>query len=590
MATVPPTYRPHPEELEGNWPHRSTIRGTRHAAVCGHYLSAQAAFSVLEAGGNAIDAGVAAGLVEGVVQPDQVNIAGVAPILVYLAEAGAVVTISGLGGWPKAARCELFEREYKGTIPEGILRTVVPAAPAAWLMALERYGTMTFGEVADFAIRLARDGFPIHAFTAAEIRKRADHYRRWPSNAAIFLPKGQHPEPGDLFVQADLGRTLQYLADSEKSAAKRGRAAGLKAVYDAFYRGDVAAAMVDFHRAEGGLLTLDDLAEFRVSIEPSTRLEFGGKEVHTCGFWSQAPVLLQALSLLAGFDLRNLGHNSAQYVHVVAEALKLSFADRERFYGDPRFVDVPAAALLSADYAAARRSLIRSEMAWPEMPPAGDPSSAGAVGSVQVRPLPAAEGLEPVPDTSYVCTVDSKGNIFSASPSDPSYNTVVIPGLGLCPSSRGCQSWADSSHPSSVAPGKRPRLTPMPALALEDRRPYLAFGTPGGDVQPQAMLQVFLNIAVFGMDPQVAVEAPRFVSRSMPDSFEPHSYFPGQLNLESRLPRSVGDSLSEWGHDVQWWPERTSRAGGVCALQFDRIAGVFHAGADFRRMGYALGW
>ncbi len=196
----------------------------------------------------------------------------------------------------------------------------------------------------------------------------------------------------------------------------------------------------------------------------------------------------------------------------------------------------------------------------------------------------------PDPDTSYVCAVDREGNVFCVSPSDTSYDTEVIPGTGLCPSSRGSQSWADAGHPSSIAPGKRPRLTPNPALVLREGKPCLALGTPGGDVQPQAILQVLFNIAIFGMDPQNAVEAPRFVSRSHPDSFEPHHYYPGELNLEARIPREIGEELAAKGHVVQWWPASTSRTGGVCAVRFDQEEGTLHAGADYRRMAYALGW
>jgi len=557
--------------------------------VSGHYLSAQAAFAVLEAGGNAVDAGVAGALVDGVVQPDQVNIAGVAPIMIYLADRREVLTISGLGGWPRAADCGWFEREHGGAIPQGILRTVVPAAPAAWVVALERFGSMTFREVAGAALRLAREGFPIHAFTAAEIRKRESHFRRWPANEAIFLPRGRAPLPGELFVQTDLARTLQYLVDEEAAAARHGRAAGLRAVHDAFYKGDIAQTIVRYHQEHGGLLAAEDLAEFEVGIEPPVSTTYHGMEVYTCGFWCQGPVLLQALNLLAGYNLHEIGHNTSAYVHTVAEALKLAFADRHFHYGDPRMVDVPAERLLSMSYAEERRRLIREETAWPEMPPPGE--IAASVAAARIPTPSTGAGAElPDPDTSYVCTVDQQGNVFSVSPSDTSYDTEVIPGTGLCPSSRGSQSWADSSHPSSIAPGKRPRLTPNPVLVLREGKPYLALGTPGGDVQPQAMLQVLHNIAIFGMDPQNAVEAPRFVSRSHPDSFEPHNYYPGELNLEARIPREVGEALAAKGHVVQWWPASTSRTGGVCAVRFDQQEGTFHAGADHRRIGYALGW
>src|SRR6266702_1957009 len=293
---------------------RPLLLGTRHMAVAGHYGAAHAAFMVLEAGGNAVDAGVAAGIALGVLQSDMVNVAGVAPIILYLADRREVVTISGLGGWPRAASLELFRQSYGGRIPEGLLRTVVPAAPDAWITALERYGTMGFGEVAAAAIRFAREGFPMHAFMAGQIRTHIDSYRRWPSNAAIYLPGGQLPQPGDIFRQADLARTLQYMVDEEAHARGQGREAGLRAARDAFYQGDIAAAIVKFHRDNGGLLTAEDLAEFRAGIEPPAHITFGDIDVYACGPWCQGPVLLQALNLLEGYDLRAQGHNSPRYI------------------------------------------------------------------------------------------------------------------------------------------------------------------------------------------------------------------------------------------------------------------------------------
>ena len=585
-----PLHFHHAEEIHGDWPHRPVIRGTRHMAIAGHYLAAHAAFAVLEAGGNAIDAGVAGGITEAVVESDQVNFAGVAPILIYLADRREVVTISGLGTWPLATSLDLFKREYAGSIPEGLLRTVVPAAPAAWIEALEKFGTMSFGEVSGAALRFARDGYPIHHFTAAEIAKRADHYRRWTHNAEIYLPKGEVPRAGDLFIQPDLGRTLQYLVDEEASASIKGRVAGLKAVRDAFYLGDIATTIVDYHRQNGGLLSAQDMASFQVEIEPPAHTTFRGIDVYTCGFWSQGPILLQTLNLLKDYDLAGLGHNSAAYIHTLVEALKLCFADRHHYYGDPRFVEVPESALLSTEYAACRRRLIRNDRAFPEMPPAGDPSSPGALSKPCEKPEPTLIPSSPGPDTSYVSTTDKWGNLFSVSPSDPSYDMQVIPGTGICPSSRGTQSWVDPASPSCVAPGKRPRLTPMPALALKKGRPVYAFGTPGGDVQPQAMLQSFLNSVIFGMNPQSAVEAPRFVTRSFPDSFTPHNYYPGLLNLEGRIERHTGEELAAMGHRIEWWPDRTSRSGGMCLLEIDIERGILQAGADCRRASYALGW
>ena len=566
---------PDPAHMDG---YRPLIRGRRHMVVAGHYLASQAALQILEAGGNAIDAGVAGGIALGVVHSQYVNVAGVAPIMVYLAAENRVETISGLGGWPRALTPDFFERRHNGRIPQGLLRTVVPAAPDAWITALERYGTMGFAEVSAAAVRFAGEGFVMYPHMAQFIADHAGDYARWPSSAAIYLPGGRPPRTGEIFVQADLAASLQYMADEERAAAGRGRTAGLEAARRTFYRGDVAGAILRYHRENGGLLAAADLAKFRVAVEPPVRFGFEGVEVYACGPWCQGPVLLQALSLLRAGELRGMKHNSADYVHTVTEALKLAFTDRERHYGDPRFIEVPIERLLSADYQERRRARIhpdRARMNMPERPgrdhaPAGEPAPHG--------------------DTSYVAVVDGQGNAFSATPSDVSHDTPVIPGTGLCPSSRGSQSWADPAHPSGVAPGKRPRLTPSPALAIAPGRFVMPFGTPGGDVQPQAMLQTLLNAVVFDMNLQAAVEAPRFATADFPDSFEPHRRLVGRLNLEGRFPDETRAVLAGRGHDVRQWPDWTWLAGAVCAIYRDLEHGTLAGAADPRRPACAAGW
>jgi gamma-glutamyltranspeptidase/glutathione hydrolase len=571
--------------------YRPVVAGTRHAVAAGHFLAAEAGFEVLNNGGNAIDAGVAAGIALGVVHSDIVNVAGVAPTIIYLAEQQEIVCIDGLGTWPKAVTPDFFQKFHGGKIPETLLRTVIPAAPASWLTALERFGTMSFGEVAEGAIRFARDGFAVYPLFAESIASSEKGYRRWPANAEIYLPNGRPPVPGERFVQTDLANTLQYMADQESAHAGQGREAGIRAAYDAFYRGDIARKMTDYHRENGGLITMEDLDEYRVRFEPTVRTQFDGLDVHCCGPWSQGPALAQTLNLLRGTDMRSLGHNSPEYIHRIAEALKLAFADRERWYGDPAFVDVPLDELMSETYTALRRSLIRDGDAWPEMPPAGDPILGLAEIARNSRFIPSPAEPHTVPaDTSYCCAMDSKGNAFSATPSDTSRQSPVIPGTGLVPSSRGSQSWADPDHPSAVAPGKRPRLTPNPALAMRDGKAFMTFGTPGGDVQTQAMVQTFLNVVAFDMDIQAAIEAPRFASYSYPSSFEPHDYFPGRLDLESRIPTETAETLASYGHKISWWPEKTWKAGGMCGIVADKKSGMLQAGADPRRAGYALAW
>jgi gamma-glutamyltranspeptidase / glutathione hydrolase len=568
-----------------NSAHRPTIAVTRHAIAAGHYLAATAGFDILQAGGNAIDAGVAAGIALGVVQSDLVNCAGVAPILIYLADKREVVTIAGLGPWPKALDPDFFMREHGGKIPVGVLRTVVPAAPDAWITALRRYGTMSFGAVATAATRLARDGFPMYPLMADSLVRHAERHASWPSSAAIYLPGGHPPAVGDIFRQSDLAASLQYMADEEKAAAGRGRDAGLGAARDAFYRGDIARQIVAFMREEDGLLSAEDLAEYHSPVAPPERRRFGDLDVYTCGAWCQGPVLLQALALLDGIDLRALGHNSADYVHTLVEALKLAFADREAYYTDPAVGSVPLPTLISAEYAAARRRLIRPDRAWPEMPPPGD------LGAQAPRLAASAANPFPEPDTSYVCVADRWGNLFSATPSDGSYGSPVVPGTGLIPSNRGSQSRPDPRHPAGAAPGKRPRLTPNPALAIRaGGAEFLPFGTPGGDVQTQAMLQVLLNIFVHGQDVQSAIEAPRFASYSYPSSFAPYDYYPGRLNIEGRFPEEIVGDLARRGHKVERWPEWSWLAGAVCAIRAAPKRGLFEAGADPRRAAYALGW
>jgi len=567
--------------------YRPVITGTRHMIAAGHHAAAHAGFAILEAGGNAIDAGVAAGIAVGVLQTDRVNFAGVAPMLIYLAKERTVINIDGLGTWPRAASIDVFNQQYGGKMPPGILRTVMPAAPYAWITALEKYGTLSFGEVAAAAIRFARDGFAMHWFMAEYIEEQQESYRRWPSSAAVFLPNGKPPAVGDLFVQSDLGRTIQYMVDQESAQAGKGRTAGLHAARDAFYKGDIASLIAKYHRENGGWVTMQDLADYRVSFEEPQKTRYADVDLYTCGPWCQGPVLAQALNILSGIDVQKLGHNSPQYIHVLTETLKLAFADRQRYYGDPKFVDVPIATLLSSRYADARRKMIDPRKAAPGMPEAGD---AGRAAPPQKLPRAARGEPAPLADTSYVCAIDRHGNAFSATPSDGSSSTPVIPGTGLCPSSRGSQSWCDSAHPAAVAPGKRPRLTPSPALALCNGKAYMPFGSPGNDIQPQAMLQVFLNVNAFGMDVQSAIEAPRFATYSFPSSSSPHAYHPGRLNLESRIPAATGDELAALGHDVKWWPDVEWRAGAVCTIRVNPQTGILEGGADPRRPAYALGW
>jgi gamma-glutamyltranspeptidase/glutathione hydrolase len=564
---------------------RPTLYGTRHAVSAGHYLAAAAGFAVLEAGGNAIDAGCAAGIALGVLLPDLVNVAGVAPIIIRKAD-GTVETIAGLGAWPKSIPADLFMREHGGKIPNGVLRTVVPAAPDAWITALERHGTMGFGDVAQHALRHARDGYAVYPLLAQNIRDHAAEYARWPGNAAIFLPGGRQPQVGEKFVQSDLARTLQYMVDEEKKAVAKGRLAGLAAAHAAFYRGDIAREIAAFMAREGGYLTMEDLAGYRSKLEPAVRREWRGHEVITCGPWCQGPALLEALLLMERGGIAAMTHNSADYIHLFTESVKAAMADREYHFGDPAFVDVPLDRLLAEGHLAARLAEIDPARALPGMP---GPILGSNLPPGTARPEATARTAPMVEaDTSYCAVVDRWGNAFSATPSDGSWNSPVVPGLGIIPSNRGSQSRPDPNHPCGVAPGKRPRLTPNPAMIVTRDGGVMPFGTPGGDVQIQAMLQVVLNILQHGMEVQDAIEAPRFASYSFPSSFAPFDYFPGRLAVESRVPEAVRGELAARGHAVKDWPEKTWLAGTVEVILTDPKTGMLAAGADPRRPAYAI--
>jgi gamma-glutamyltranspeptidase / glutathione hydrolase len=574
---------------------RPLKRGRTGMIVSGHHLATQAGMRILERGGNAIDAGVAAGLCLGILMPEMVSFAGVAPIMIYMADRAQIKTVSGLGPWPKRASVDYFLKHHGGKIPVGIERTVVPAAPDAWIQALKNYGTMSFEEVSRDAIDLAESGFPMYPFMSNNIREAPDNYRRWPSQAEIYHPKGRPPEPGEIFVQKDLAQTIRKMVRAEQKKRFSGRADALQAARDEFYKGEIAEAILDYFGKNGGLLERDDLEAFHVNVEDPLHTTYRDFTVYSCRPWCQGPVLLQMLNILAAYDLRGLGHNSPEYIHLIIEAAKLVYADRETYYGDPDVIDMPIEGLLSKEYARARGALIDRDKAWPEMPSAGDPwswqtrTAAGTTGKPPTHLL-ASAGEPKDGDTSYVCVVDRYGNAFSATPSDGAENTPTIPGTGLAVSSRGSQSWVDVNHASSIQGGKRPRLTPNPSMVFRNGKLLMPFGTPGGDVQCQALLQAFLNIAEFQMDPQAAVEAPRFATFSFPNSFYPHDYHPGLLRAEKSVGAPTLAVLREKGHRVEEWPDWAWRAGGVCCIVVDSVNGVLLGAADPRREACAWGW
>ncbi len=574
---VTPTFRP-------------MITSGKYAVAAGHYLAAQAGMRILDKGGNAIDAGVAAGICINITQPDLTNFGGVAPIILYLAKTREVITISGLGRWPKKASIAHFRDKLGGEIPMGVQNAITPSACDAWLTALARFGTMTLAQVLEPALEIATDGFPASRLLSHMLTGVHENVGSWPSSAEYCRPDGTPYQPGDMIRQPTIAKTFRLLIDTEKGAAGSGRAAAIMAARDVFYKGELAEKMARFSQSQGGFLDYDDLAEFSVGVEPAVKTTYRGYEVYACGPWCQGPVVPQTLNILENYDLASMGQNSPEALHVITEALKASFADRHAYYGDPDFVDVPVAGLLNKDYAKHWVERISLTHAWNAMPAPGDPFAfegrAAPAGYRQPEPQLGALGS----DTSYLCVVDAEGNGFSATPSDGVRYTPVVPDVGVVLSPRGFQSWLDPNHPSSLAPGKRPRLTPNPGLMLKDGKLAMTFGTPGLDVQPQAMTQLIVNTVDFEMDPQAAIEAPRIATYNFPASSHPHNYNPGQFNAEGRIPDATLAALAAKGHKVTKWPDFIAAAGALCAIRCDTEYGPRAAGADPRRTAYAMGW
>lgn len=574
---VTPTFRP-------------MVAASKHVVAAGHYLASHAAMRILGQGGNAIDAGVAAGICINVVQPDLTNFGGVAPIILYLARTQEVVTISGLGRWPRRATLEHFRDTLGNTIPLGVQNAITPSACDAWLTALARYGTMTLTQVMAPAIELATDGFPVSRLLCHMLEGVHANLAQWPSSAAYLRPDGSALQPGDILRQPEVAATFGMLCAAERGAASLGREGAIMAARDVFYKGELAERMARFSQEQGGFLDAEDLAGFSVGIEPAARATYRGYEIFSCGPWCQGPVVPQTMNILENFDLAALGQNSPEALHLIIEALKASFADRHAFYGDPDFVEVPMDGLLHKAYAKEWAGRIDRTRAWADMPAPGDPWRYAGMSSRAPARQPEPVGGDLGTDTSYLCVVDEDGNGFSATPSDGVRLTPVVPGVGTVLSPRGVQSWLDPDHPSSLQPGKRPRLTPSPGLMLKDGKLAMVFGTPGLDVQPQAMVQLLVNTIDFGLDPQAAIERPRVATYNFPSSSHPHAYEPGKLCAEGRLAEATFAGLAELGHRVTRWPDFIAAAGALCAIRVDGEYGPRVGGADPRRTAYAMGW
>ncbi|QQS45754.1 MAG: gamma-glutamyltransferase family protein [Acidobacteriota bacterium] len=580
--------RPQSRSRQETW--RPPVRGTRGVVAGGHPLTAEAGLRMLHRGGNAVDAGVAAVLAASVIEFSHFGFGGEVPVIIRMA-GGQVITINGQGQAPALATREFYEKLDPPLVPSsGPLAVTVPGVLDAMIVALDQYGTLRLEDVMGPAIELA-DAFPIDELRVSYIRNTRSVFEKWPEARAVFLPNGEVPKEGDIFVQKDLARTLRELVEIEKKNSRRGRRAALESVRDHFYRGPLARRYCDAIEKAGGLLRAGDMAKFHANLDQPTRVNYRGYEIYKVGFWSQGPVMLQALNILEGFDLKVMGHNSPDYVHTVTEAFKLAFADRDRYYGDPRFEKIPAAELLSKDYAALRRGLIDPRVASLDQRP-GDPvnmkSVAGMIGELRTGPtsIPEAERAN---DTTCVNVIDAQGNVFSATPSGAWLPAFIAGDTGIPVSNRLQSFLLTPGHPNELEPGKRPRITLTPTIVLRDGAPFAALSTPGGDNQDQALLQVLLNVIEFGMNPQEAVEAARFDSLHFVSSFGDHKFNPGALSLERRFGQPAIDELKKRGHLVDVKADFAPSAAPTIVL-YDPRSRVIQAGADVRRGRYAIGW
>jgi gamma-glutamyltranspeptidase/glutathione hydrolase len=561
------------------------VRGTHQMVGAGNSLEVAAGTRILEQGGNAVDAAVATALAAAITEMDHFGLGGEMPMLVKMA-GKPVVAISGVGTAPALATPEFFAKrppepwEKSGDRPpipgNGILAATVPGVFDGLILALRNYGTLSFAQVAAPALEYAEKGFPCPEIFASYIHSTRTIFAPWPTSVAFFLPGGREPQAGELFREPDMARTLhQLIAVEKKTHGKREKK--LQVVRDYFYEGNLGRRIADFSEHHGGLIRYDDLKAYHAGTDTPRTTTYRGFEINKPGFWTQGPVMLEALNILEGFDLKAMGHNSPQYLHLVVETVKLAFADRDRYYGDPKFSRIPEETLLSKQYAAGRRKLIDPQKASMESRP----------GTFEPAiPMPASAAASGNSDTTCVNVVDSRGNVVSATPSGAWLPSVIVGDTGIPLGTRLQTLLTVPGHPNSLAAGKRPRVTLSPTIVLKDGQPYMAMSTPGGDNQDQAMLQVLLNIIDFGMTPQQAVEAPRFQTEHFYSSFANHEFVAGKLNVEDRMPAATIEALRALGHTINvtgaW-----SNMSAPTVIRFRE--GVLEGAADPRRGRFIFG-
>ena len=594
---------------------RPQLLGTFGMVASTHWLASAAGMAMLERGGNAYDAAVATGFVLQVVEPHLNGPAGEVPII-HQAAGRDVEVVCGQGPAPRRATISRFRELGLELIPgTGLLAACVPGAFAAWTRLLAENGTMELGDVMAPAIAYARDGYPVSTRLSAAIREVLPLFEQhWVSSAATWLVGGRAPRPGTLLRNPTLASILQRLADAAAGPGTRG--SRIDRAVDAFYRGFVADAIVRFAagtavmdtsgRAHHGLIEADDLDEFSARVEPALSLTYAGKTIHKPSTWTQGLVFLQQLAILSHTDVGAMPRRSADFAHVVTEAAKLAFADREAWYGDPDFVDVPVTGLLDPDYNRQRAALIgerasldlrpgrpdgREPILAPDVTGVGSVLGVGepgqAAGSGEPGQVPPAQPVNG--DTVHVDVVDHWGNYVAATPSGAwLQSSPTIPELGFCLGTRAQMFWLEDGLPGSLAGGKRPRSTLTPTLATDDDGPWLAFGSPGGDNQDQWSLTFLLTALHHESDLQLAIDAPTFYNRNAPDSFYPRAREPGRIVIEGHADAACIDELRARGHDVV--VDEPSSQGWLSAVGRAEHPGLLRGAANARdRQGYVVG-
>jgi gamma-glutamyltranspeptidase / glutathione hydrolase len=575
-------------------PAQYAARGTHGAIAAGSGYATEAAMRMYYTGGNAVDAGVASIFAAATTEYSHVGWGGEAPILIRTKD-GRVHAIAGVGTMPKLATADFYRNRplelgeileppekngLRGIIPvAGIMAALVPSLPEASLVALRDYGTKSFAEAVGPALEFA-DGSAIDEQRSLSVQASREFFTLWPSSMKHFMPNGRAPLPGEIFHQPDLAHTLRGMIEAEKKALAGGasRTAAIDAVRDYFYRGEIAKKIDEFSRAHNGLLRYDDMASFRLSPEEPVMTQFHGARVYKPGFWSQGPAMLETLNLLDGIDVASMRVNSAQYIHTLTEALKLAYADRDTYYGDPKFVKVPTEQLLSMKYADERRKLIGPTASMQFLPGkingfAGIHPSQSEIVRTKIDDFLMAH------DTTCVDAIDKDGVMFSATPSGAWLPSVIAGDTGIPLTERAQSFLLVAGNPNELAGGKRPRVTLSPTLVEhEDGSPWIVLSTPGGDNQEQALMQLLFDVTLFHMNPEQAIEAPRFETRHLVSSFDNHAMNPGDLQLDDRTPPAVIQDLANRGHKVA--TRSKYQSGSAPGMVRVTSGGVIEAGAD----------